>query len=217
MWRGPTEGRVRVISPYRARARRVAQLFVCSMQDGDFPRRDTGGPLLSDDSRRALGLPRAKEGRGRGPIPLRGLPLAAEAAPLALLAERRRRGRRDLAVAVRRRGARAARPGAARRTSRSVTRRSPPRPAAGDWRSRSSAPARRPASASSPRARGGGRPGPGKAVCDPGAAAARAGARADAGNKLFGPSTLEEYALCPYRWFIGHELNPQRIGPRRSR
>ena len=31
--------------------------------------------------------------------------------------------------------------------------------------------------------------------------------------KLFGPSTLEEYALCPYRWFIGHELQPQRIGP----
>jgi RecB family exonuclease len=30
---------------------------------------------------------------------------------------------------------------------------------------------------------------------------------------LFGPSTLEEYALCPYRWFIGHELRPQRIGP----
>jgi RecB family exonuclease len=30
---------------------------------------------------------------------------------------------------------------------------------------------------------------------------------------LFGPSTLEEYALCPYRWFIGHELSPQRIGP----
>jgi ATP-dependent helicase/DNAse subunit B len=29
MWRGPTEGRVRVISPYRARARRVAQIFVC--------------------------------------------------------------------------------------------------------------------------------------------------------------------------------------------
>ena len=61
MWRGPTEGRVRVISPYRARARRVAQLFVCSMQDGDFPRRDTGGPLLSDDSRRALGLPERKK------------------------------------------------------------------------------------------------------------------------------------------------------------
>jgi RecB family exonuclease len=31
--------------------------------------------------------------------------------------------------------------------------------------------------------------------------------------KLFGPSTLEEYALCPYRWFIGHELKPQPLGP----
>jgi RecB family exonuclease len=32
-------------------------------------------------------------------------------------------------------------------------------------------------------------------------------------TRLFGPSTLEEYALCPYRWFIGHELRPQGIGP----
>jgi RecB family exonuclease len=31
--------------------------------------------------------------------------------------------------------------------------------------------------------------------------------------ELFGPSTLEEYALCPYRWFIGHELRPQPVGP----
>src|SRR4029077_4065605 len=31
--------------------------------------------------------------------------------------------------------------------------------------------------------------------------------------KLFGPSTLEEYATCPYRWFIQHELKPQPIGP----
>src|SRR3954451_4572930 len=61
MWRGPTEGRVRVISPYRARARRVAHMFVCSMQDGDFPRRDTGGPLLSDEARRALALPERKK------------------------------------------------------------------------------------------------------------------------------------------------------------
>jgi RecB family exonuclease len=32
-------------------------------------------------------------------------------------------------------------------------------------------------------------------------------------QKLFGPSTLEEYAECPYRWFVDHELKPQRIGP----
>jgi ATP-dependent helicase/DNAse subunit B len=56
LWRGPTEGRVRVISPYRARARRVDHLFVCSLQDGDFPRRDSGGPLLSDEGRAALAL-----------------------------------------------------------------------------------------------------------------------------------------------------------------
>jgi RecB family exonuclease len=31
--------------------------------------------------------------------------------------------------------------------------------------------------------------------------------------KLFGPSTLEEYATCPYRWFIQHELKPQPVGP----
>ena len=31
--------------------------------------------------------------------------------------------------------------------------------------------------------------------------------------ELFGPSTLEEYAVCPYRWFVDHELKPQRIGP----
>src|SRR3954469_9438585 len=61
MWRGPTGGRVRVISPYRARARRVAHLFACSLQDGDFPRRDTGGPLLSDDARASLALPPRKQ------------------------------------------------------------------------------------------------------------------------------------------------------------
>ncbi|MGZ5419648.1 MAG: PD-(D/E)XK nuclease family protein, partial [Solirubrobacterales bacterium] len=61
MWRGPTRGRVRVISPYRARARRVAHMFVASLQDGDFPRRDSGGPLLSDDARAALALPPRKQ------------------------------------------------------------------------------------------------------------------------------------------------------------
>jgi ATP-dependent helicase/DNAse subunit B len=57
IWRGPTRGRVRVISPYAARARRVGHMFVASLQDGDFPRRDTGGPLLSDEARAGLELP----------------------------------------------------------------------------------------------------------------------------------------------------------------
>jgi RecB family exonuclease len=32
-------------------------------------------------------------------------------------------------------------------------------------------------------------------------------------QNLFGPSTLEYYAECPYRWFVTHELRPRRIGP----
>jgi RecB family exonuclease len=32
-------------------------------------------------------------------------------------------------------------------------------------------------------------------------------------QKLFGPSTLEEYATCPYRWFVNHELKPQETEP----
>ena len=57
LWRGPTEGRVRVLSPYRARAARARHLFVASLQDGEFPGGDTGDPLLGDERRRRLGIP----------------------------------------------------------------------------------------------------------------------------------------------------------------
>jgi RecB family exonuclease len=33
------------------------------------------------------------------------------------------------------------------------------------------------------------------------------------GRQLFGASTLEEYALCSYRWFVQHELQPQTTDP----
>jgi ATP-dependent helicase/DNAse subunit B len=57
LWRGPTDGHVRVTSPYRIRARRVHHLFVASLQEGEFPRHDPGDPLLPDDARAELGLP----------------------------------------------------------------------------------------------------------------------------------------------------------------
>ncbi len=60
-WTGPTEGRVRIASPYALRATRVAHLFVASLQDGEFPRHGTGGPFLSDEQRAALGLPERAE------------------------------------------------------------------------------------------------------------------------------------------------------------
>jgi len=57
VWSGPVEGRVRIASPYRLRAGRFEHLFVGSLQDGEFPRRDRGGdPFLSENQRGSLGL-----------------------------------------------------------------------------------------------------------------------------------------------------------------
>jgi ATP-dependent helicase/DNAse subunit B len=61
LWRGPSDGHVRVTSPYRIRARRVEHLFVASLQEGEFPRSDSGEPLLSDEQRAALTVPRRAE------------------------------------------------------------------------------------------------------------------------------------------------------------
>ncbi len=55
-WSGPVEGRVRIASPYRLRAGRFDHLFVASLQDGEFPRRHGGDPFLSEGQRAALGL-----------------------------------------------------------------------------------------------------------------------------------------------------------------
>lgn len=212
MWRGPTEGRVRVISPYRARARRVAHMFVCSMQDGDFPRRDTGGPLLSDDGRRDLGLSERKKAEvedrylfsvclsrpkqrlwlswrsadDEGGATSRS-PYVDEVRELLAPELPQDLEERDEAIAAEAGG---------RGLVESVF-------------SATSAPSERELAraraAVGPRSENG-RLRPGPLQLEPVLERMRE-------IKLFGPSTLEEYALCPYRWFIGHELNPQRIGP----
>lgn len=57
VWSGPVEGRVRIASPYRLRAGRFDHVFVASLQDGEFPRRDRGGdPFLAEAQRASLGL-----------------------------------------------------------------------------------------------------------------------------------------------------------------
>ena len=57
VWSGPVEGRVRIADPYRLRASRFDHVFVASLQDGEFPRRDRGGdPFLSEAQRGQLGL-----------------------------------------------------------------------------------------------------------------------------------------------------------------
>lgn len=212
MWRGPTEGRVRVISPYRARARRVSHMFICSLQDGEFPRRDTGGPLLSDDSRAALALPPRKNAEAEDRYlfsvclsrPKEKLWLswrsadedggAASRSPFvdetrAVLAPKLPEGteERDEAIVAE---------AAGRGLADSVF-------------DPGSAPSEvelaRAQAAIGPRAENG-RLRPGPLHLEP--VLERMG-----GIELFGPSTLEEYAVCPYRWFIRHELSPQGIGP----
>jgi RecB family exonuclease len=57
VWSGPVEGRVRIADPYRLRAGRFDHVVVASLQDGEFPRRDRGAdPFLSDAQRETLGL-----------------------------------------------------------------------------------------------------------------------------------------------------------------
>jgi ATP-dependent helicase/DNAse subunit B len=57
-WSGPVEGRVRIADPYRVRAARFDRVFVASLQDGEFPRRDgRADPFLSEQQRGSLGLP----------------------------------------------------------------------------------------------------------------------------------------------------------------
>ena len=56
-WSGPVDGRVRIADPYRLRAGRCDHVIVGSLQDGEFPRRDRGAdPFLSDGQRVTLGL-----------------------------------------------------------------------------------------------------------------------------------------------------------------
>ncbi len=61
-WQGSAEGRVRILSPYRVRAGRVKHLFCCGLQEGTFPGRGAADPLLGDESRGRLGFPALRRG-----------------------------------------------------------------------------------------------------------------------------------------------------------
>ena len=56
-WRGPASGRIRILSPSRARVARVRALFCASLQDGEFPSSAPPDPLLSEERRQAIGNP----------------------------------------------------------------------------------------------------------------------------------------------------------------
>ena len=51
---GARPDRVQVAAPEAVRARRFEAVFVCGLQEGEFPRGETSEPFLSDEDRRAL-------------------------------------------------------------------------------------------------------------------------------------------------------------------
>jgi ATP-dependent helicase/DNAse subunit B len=56
-WSGPVESRVRIADPRRVRAARFDNVFVASLQDGEFPRgAGRSDPFLSERQRESLGL-----------------------------------------------------------------------------------------------------------------------------------------------------------------
>jgi ATP-dependent helicase/DNAse subunit B len=239
-WSGPVEGRVRIADPYRLRAARFDDVFVASLQDGEFPRRERGGdPFLSEGQRSLLGLdPRrdteaeerylfyvclslarerlflsyrdsdedgaaearspllddlralldpAPESEGPDPVEeaiVRGRGLAQVVHPVAEAPSEDELAR---AIATRAGDAEPAELLAAAGVEEAMRKRIEARIGAAR------------AAAAAARA-----PGP---LTNPAAIESLAAVPAHGGT------TLEEFDLCSYRWFVGHELDPQPLDP----
>lgn len=55
-WAIPTQGTVRIASPYSLRAKRFGHLFVVSLQESSLTGADRSGPFLNSDIRKTIGL-----------------------------------------------------------------------------------------------------------------------------------------------------------------
>ena len=240
VWSGPVGDRVRIADPRRVRAARFDNVFVASLQEGEFPRGAAAGadPFLAEGHRKALGLPPRRDteagerylfhaclalprkrlflsyrnsdenGTAEAPSPLlddirrllEPVPGAGSPDPI----EARVRGRElaqvvhgiaaapsetELARSIAARGrdadaaALAAGAGAMGEVAARVLGRIG---AARDIESATRA------------------PGP---LCEPAVVESLAAVPA------YGGTTLEEFDLCSYRWFVAHELDPQPLDP----
>ena len=205
-WSGPVEGRVRIASPYRLRASRFKHVFVASLQDGEFPRRERReDPFLSEAQRVELGLdprrdPDAEERylfHACLALPSRRLFLSYRDSDEDGVAEARSpfldEVRRLLDPAP---PAEGEDPVEAELTLvRDLTQVRLPRDLRPSHAQRERA--RRAEAAS--RA-----PGP---LTNPDVLAALASVPA------YGGTTLEGFDVCSYRWFVAHELDPQPLDP----
>jgi RecB family exonuclease len=210
LWRGSAQGRVRVVEPYRLRARRFRHVICASLQDGEFPRRETGGPFLSDEQRAALGLPERIDPADEE----RYLFAVCLSRPTEQLCLSWRSSDDDGRAVARSpflddvRDLLDPPPPADSESEDELERRlttvrgladvvHPPTTAPTERELARALAAREPRRSEE-------RPGPFRVE----AAIEEVGA-----TNLFGASTLEEYVRCSYRWLVQHELDPQPLAP----
>jgi PD-(D/E)XK nuclease superfamily protein/AddB-like protein len=199
-WRGSAEGRVRVLSPYRLRAARARFVFCASLQEGAFPAAGPRDPLLGEERRAALGIAALR--RGDPAAEERYLLGSCVSRPTERLYLSWRSSDEDG-------GAVARSPfvddvldlltaGAEERIKRV---RGPDRvlPAAAE------APTERALARALALAEGGG------AEALPGPLGNRFVRAELAGRDVTSAGSLEGWLGCPYRWFVDHELRPQRL------
>ncbi len=240
VWRGPAEGRVRIADPYRLRAARFDHVIVGSLQDGEFPRRDgRADPFLSEAQRGSLGLQPRRDTEAEErylfhaclALPRRGLILSyrdsdengvAEARSPLLDQVRRLldppageerpdpvessliRGR-DLAQVVHRVGDSPSEG----ELARAIAARGPAADA-GALLTLADAPAKvsKRIAARIERAREAE-----AATRAPGPLTNPAVLESLGSVPAYGGTTLEEFDLCSYRWFVSHQLDPQDLDP----
>ena len=242
VWSGPVEGRVRIADPYRVRAARFDHVFVASLQDGEFPRRDgrrrpvplrAPARVASACSRVATPRPRS----ATSSTPAWRCPAGASSSPTATATRtappRRRSPLLDEVRRLLEPGDEDRSRGEAASSPRSSTG-SPTRPRRPSWRGRSPpsgggadaeraarrSPAAEAEAAGRIAARLDARPrAPRPPAGRPGRSPTRRCSTSLAAVPAYGGTTLEGFDVCSYRWFVSHELAPAaaRPGPRPAR
>lgn len=231
LWRGPATGRVRILDPYRARAARARALFCLSLQDGAFPSAAPPDPLLSEDRRREIGNPDLRrtdpadeerylfhscvsrptdrlylswQGCDEDGTALARSPFLDEVCDLLDV------GPDGAAEPLRKRGPERAVPTIAEATSERDLARAL---ALGGWTFD-----REPVLEAAGAAEHGPRIEAMFAdLCDPnlrpGPLSSPTVLRELGGREVFSANSLEGWVTCSYKWFVEHELDPQRLEP----
>jgi ATP-dependent helicase/DNAse subunit B len=236
LWQGSAEGRVRILSPYRLRATRLRHLFVAGLADGSFPGRAPADPLLAEDRRGALGLtPRSDQAAEERYLFYSCVSLPDECLHLSYTATdetgtptprsafvdevrtllapppspEEDADEVEAAICERARPEDVVPTPAQATTVRDLERALAALAAPGDATAELALPAGLAAEVEGDLAAA-------RAALD---AATEPGPLTHpdviaelAAERPYGASTLEEYDTCPYRWFVGHELDPQPLG-----